>query len=101
MQNHATIGVPRLSIDRATDQRSPTGQADATAALRGERPAWSFRRKSFLPFKVYRRDRLARGMAFAGPCLVEEDEAPTVIDVDSTVTIDRFGSLDINFPTAE
>jgi N-methylhydantoinase A len=65
------------------------------AAAFGERRAWSARRRGFLPFAVYRRDDLAPGMRIAGPCLVEEDTATTVIDVGSRAGVDRLGSLDI------
>jgi len=34
-------------------------------------------------------------MRIAGPCLVEEDTATTVIDVGGRAGVDRFGSLDI------
>ena len=65
------------------------------ATPHGHREAYSARRKTFTKFAVYRRDVLAPGMTFPGPCLVEEDSATVVIDADSMVTVDRFGNLDI------
>lgn len=78
-----------------------SSNADADAAGRGVRPAFSARQHSFVPFTLYRRDLLRQGMAFDGPCLIEEDSATTVVDVGSRVTIDRYGSLDITLDTAE
>jgi N-methylhydantoinase A len=65
------------------------------AAVFGERRAWSARRRAFVPFNVYRREDLAPGMRIAGPCLIEEDTATTVIDVGGWAGVDRLGSLDI------
>jgi len=72
--------------------------ADAAAALRGARAAYSAARRDFTTFAVYQRDLLQPGMTFAGPALIEEDSATTVIDVDARVRIDRYGSLDIARP---
>jgi N-methylhydantoinase A len=49
-----------------------------------------------MPFDVYSRALLRRGMTFAGPCLIEEDAATTVVDAGARVTVDRYGSLDIS-----
>jgi N-methylhydantoinase A len=74
----------------------PTSTADASSAVRGERSAYSASRRRFVQFKVYNRALLRRGMAFNGPCLVEEDAATTVVDVGARVVVDRYGSLDIS-----
>src|SRR5215510_15137378 len=76
-------------------------QADAGAAWRGERPAYSARRHRFLPFTRYRRDLLRRDMVFEGPCLIEEDAATTVVDVGARVVVDQYGSLDISLAAME
>jgi N-methylhydantoinase A len=81
--------------------RAPQRGTDAEAVIFGERSAWSARQRAFVPFMVYRRDDLAPGMRFAGPCLVEEDTATTVIDVGGRVGVDRLGSLDISIARQE
>jgi hypothetical protein len=35
-------------------------------------------------------------MTFAGPCLIEEDAATTVVDAGARVVVDPYGSLDIS-----
>jgi hypothetical protein len=40
-------------------------------------------------------------MRLAGPCLVEEDTATTVIDFGDRVGVDRLGSLDISITRQE
>jgi N-methylhydantoinase A len=68
---------------------------DASSAWRTRREAYSARKGAQVSFGVYTRDRLKPGMTFEGPCLIEEESATTVVDVDARVTIDRYGSLDI------
>jgi N-methylhydantoinase A/oxoprolinase/acetone carboxylase beta subunit len=69
---------------------------DSGSAVRGERDAYSAKQRRFLTFKVYNRSLLRRGMSFTGPCLIEEDAATTVVDAGARVTVDRYGSLDID-----
>jgi N-methylhydantoinase A len=95
--------LPRAP-QRGTDAEAEAGaeaEAEAEAVIFGERSAWSARQRAFVPFMVYRRDDLAPGMRFAGPCLVEEDTATTVIDVGGRVGVDRLGSLDISIARQE
>jgi N-methylhydantoinase A len=84
----------------ALPETSPRG-SDVEAAIVGERRAWSARQRAFLPFAVYRREHLAPGVRIAGPCLVEEDTATTVIDIGGSASVDRLGSLDIAFASQE
>ena len=74
---------------------------DASSALRTRREAYSARKGAQVSFAVYMRDRLKPGMIFVGPCLIEEESATTVVDVDARVTIDRYGSLDIAVGSTE
>ncbi|MFM9847558.1 MAG: hydantoinase/oxoprolinase family protein [Hyphomicrobiaceae bacterium] len=68
----------------------------ASTGARGQRSAYSAGRRQFMPFDVYSRALLRRGMTFAGPCLIEEDAATTVVDAGARVAVDRYGSLDIS-----
>ena len=74
---------------------------NASAAVRARRDAYSARAGTQVSFAVYSRDSLKPGMTFEGPCLIEEESATTVVDVDARVTIDRFGSLDIALGSTE
>jgi len=74
----------------------PMSTADASSAARGERSAYSASQCRFVPFKVYSRTQLRRGMTFEGPCLIEEDAATTVVDAGARVVVDCYGSLDIS-----
>lgn len=95
---HVT-GVAGAEVDALPELAS--SHVDASPASHGERRAYSARLRRFLPFTVYRRDLLRRDMVFQGPCLVEEDAATTVLDAGARVTVDRYGSLDINLVASE
>jgi N-methylhydantoinase A len=72
------------------------GGRDASGAMREKREAWSATQRGFAMFTVFERARLRPGMMFEGPCLIEEDSATTVVDAGARVTVDRYGSLDID-----
>jgi N-methylhydantoinase A len=65
----------------------------AVAAPKDERPAFSARHGRMVQFAVYDRSGLRPGMALAGPAIIEEASATTVIDADGRVEIDSYGSL--------
>jgi N-methylhydantoinase A len=44
---------------------------------------------------VFARDRLPRGASIAGPAIVEQIDATTVIDPGATATVDDIGNLRI------
>lgn len=94
---HVT-GAAGAEVDLA---ELPASQSDAGLVEQGARRAYSARQRGFVPFSIYRRDLLQPGMAFDGPCLIEEDSATTVVDVGSRVNVDRYGSLDIILGKAE
>ena len=71
------------------------------AAPAGERPAWSARERRMRPFTVFDRDRLGPGAAFAGPAIVEEASATTIIDEGAAVEVDEYGSLVISVDVEE
>ena len=95
---HVT-GVAGADTRALPELKMPGG--DAAAAMRMRRAAYSARTGSETSFAVYMRDSLKPGMSFDGPCLIEEESATTVIDVDARVRIDRFGSLDIAVDNTE
>jgi len=92
-------GVAGAEIDALPEL--PTSRADASSASRGTRSAYSARQRRFVPYTVYRRELLQRDMEFAGPCLIEEDAATTVVDAGGRVAVDRYGSLDIHLDATE
>jgi N-methylhydantoinase A len=45
---------------------------------------------------IYDRDKLGAGHAVSGPALIQEYASTTVLAPGDTLTVDRFGNLDIN-----
>jgi N-methylhydantoinase A len=95
---HVT-GAAGAKLDALPELPPPTAAAHALA--QGQRSAYSARRRRFIPFAVYSRELLQRDMVLAGPCLIEEDAATTVVDADASLTVDRYGSLDISLAATE
>jgi N-methylhydantoinase A len=96
-----SVHVTGIARDPAPVLPAAPQRGSDEAAVFGQRRAWSARRRAFMPFSVYRRDDLAPGMRLAGPCLIEEEAATTVIDVGGRAGVDRLGSLDISIAEEE
>jgi N-methylhydantoinase A len=61
-------------------------------AVCGERDVW-FERGGWQKTRIYRRDRLCTGLRFAGPAVVEQMDATTLIEPDCQVEVDDLGNL--------
>ena len=75
------IGMPEISVDSTRDD-AVIGQRKLHAG--GDEAALA---------PVYDRDRLPGGARFAGPALVEEATATTVVLAGQSVTVDQFGLI--------
>lgn len=71
----------------------PAGDGDPTRALVSHRPAYDFGQRAVVPFAVYDRAKLAAGDVLAGPALVDEGTATTVVPGGQQVEVDRHGYL--------
>ena len=83
--------LPQLSLTEA-------GARPAGAAQKGTRAAWFD--GGFVDTPVYDRYALAPGARIAGPAIIEEREATTVIPPGDTVTVDATGTLAIDIGLA-
>ena len=66
-------------VPKAAFQPRPEGPADASAAAIGRRDVWLPEAGGFVACPVYDRDRLLPGHRIAGPAIVEQMDATTVI----------------------
>jgi N-methylhydantoinase A len=57
----------------------PEGGADPTAALKGRRPVWFVERRDWQATAVFDRTKLLGGNVVAGPAIVEEHDASTLV----------------------
>jgi N-methylhydantoinase A/oxoprolinase/acetone carboxylase beta subunit len=76
------ITLPRLEATRPS-----------AAAPKDERRAYSRRRGRIIPFAVYDRSELGPGTSIAGPAIIEEASATTIVDDGGSVAVDDWGSL--------
>lgn len=66
-------------VPKAAFPAQPDGPADASAAVMGRRPVWLPEAGGFVSCPVYDRERLRPGHRIAGPAIVEQMDATTVI----------------------
>ncbi len=83
--------LPQLSLTEA-------GVRASDAAQKGTRPAWFD--GSFVDTPIYDRYTLTPGASIAGPAIIEEREATTVVPPGDSVTVDVSGTLMINVGVA-
>ena len=78
---------------RATPvEHAATGRGNVKQALLDRRKVW-FPQTGFVLAPVYDRDRLAGGVRFRGPAIVEQMDATTVVPPQALVRCDRLGYL--------
>jgi N-methylhydantoinase A len=69
------------------------GAPSPRAALTAERPIYLPETRAFASAAVYDRYRLASGMAFRGPAIVEERESTVVVDGPADIVVDEYRNL--------
>ncbi|MCC7425787.1 MAG: hydantoinase B/oxoprolinase family protein [Alphaproteobacteria bacterium] len=80
---------PEPSISNARLARARA----AGGALKGRRPAYFPAAGGFVDTPVYDRYRLEAGFTVAGPAIVEEDEATTIVPPGDRLSVDAVGNL--------
>jgi N-methylhydantoinase A/oxoprolinase/acetone carboxylase beta subunit len=68
-------------------------EEDSSAAVKGERPAYSAISQDYVPFTVYDRYRLPSGTKLQGPSIIEERESTVIVGEDASVSVDAYGFL--------
>ncbi|MEM7585166.1 MAG: hydantoinase/oxoprolinase family protein [Acidobacteriota bacterium] len=89
---------PRIRL--AVETRG-NGLGEARDAQKGARPAFFPEASGFVDTAVYDRYRMAPGMAFAGPAIVEERESTVVVGPGASCRIDRHHNLIVELPKEE
>jgi len=81
---------PAASVPRGATDHHPDG-----AALRGTRNVLLPAAPGRVPVQVWRRDRLRAGDRLAGPCIVEQLDATTLVPPGMRAVVGRWGDLRI------
>jgi N-methylhydantoinase A len=80
-------------VRKANLTAHPLSGPDASTAIREQRPVWLAEAANFVPCPVYDRDRLQPGNQFAGPAIVEQMDATTVVLPGMTARVDAYLNL--------
>ena len=80
-------------VRKASLTAHPLVGPDASGAIREQRPVWLAEASNFVPCPVYDRDRLQPGNQFAGPAIVEQMDATTVVLPGMTARVDAYLNL--------
>jgi N-methylhydantoinase A len=67
--------------------------ADARGAIVHHREVWLAETKGFMPTPIYARERLQPGNRFAGPAVVEQMDATTLVPPGMAARVDRWLNL--------
>jgi N-methylhydantoinase A len=81
------------ATDRPTYRSETGGQADASAALKGQRKVYIPERNAFAQVPIYDGHRMRCGHRIAGPALVEQQTTAIVISDGYDCMVDAFGSF--------
>jgi len=71
----------------------PVGGPAATTARKGQREIWFAEAGGFQSTLVFDRGKLLRGNVLAGPAIIEEPDASTLVHPGWTATVDEYGNL--------
>jgi N-methylhydantoinase A len=85
------IGIGK--VNKPAIREIGAGQAEPPpGAKSGERPVYRGRGQ-YESFKIYRRENLLAGNVIAGPAVVEEATATTLVETNQVCAVDKFGNL--------
>jgi N-methylhydantoinase A len=84
----AEIDVPRLALPKL-----PDGDGRTERAFKGERPLFDLDAGRFVRARVYDRSKLMAGDRIAGPAIIDQFDATTVVPAGQTATVDAGATL--------
>jgi N-methylhydantoinase A len=84
----AEIAVPKLELAPL-----PKGDGDSAAARKGERPLYDLDADRFVAAGIYDRAKLKAGDCVAGPAVIEQFDATTLVLAGQAATVDPYGTL--------
>jgi N-methylhydantoinase A len=74
------------------------GNADAAAALTGQRKVYFEKVRDFVECPLYQRSKLLAGNRLTGPAVVEQYDTNTVVHPGQNLEVDSLGNLVITIP---
>jgi N-methylhydantoinase A len=80
-------------VRKAELKTHPEAGPDASGAVAHHRDVWLAETKAFVSTPVYARERLRPGNRFAGPAIVEQMDATTLVPPGMTARVDHWLNL--------
>ena len=81
------------TVAKAELKSHPQAGADASAAIVDRRAVWWPESTDFIATPIYDRERLQPGNRFAGPAIVEQMDATTLVPPGWTTSVDGWMNL--------
>ncbi len=81
------------TVRKAALRAHPEAGADAAGAIAERRPVWFPEARDFVETPIYSRDALRPGNRFAGPAVVEQMDATTLVPPGTTARVDAWLNL--------
>jgi N-methylhydantoinase A len=89
-----TLRLEATGLVRKAELRAhPEAGPDASGAVIGQRAVWLPEARDFVTTPIYSREALAAGNRFAGPAIVEQMDATTVVPPGMTARVDAYLNL--------
>jgi N-methylhydantoinase A len=89
-----TLRLEANGVVRKADLKAhPEAGPDASGAIAQHRDVWLAETKSFVSTPIYTRERLRPGHRFAGPAIVEQMDATTLVPSGMTARVDQWLNL--------
>jgi N-methylhydantoinase A len=89
-----TLRLEANGVVRKADLKMhPEAGPDASGAIAHHRDVWLAETKGFVSTPIYARERLRPGNRFAGPAIVEQMDATTLVPPGMTARVDRWLNL--------
>jgi N-methylhydantoinase A len=84
------------AVRRAELREHPPATLDVSTAVVGRRDVWLAETRAVVPCPVYERERLGPGHELAGPAIVEQMDATTLVVPRQRARVDRYLNLVID-----
>ncbi|MFI5001327.1 MAG: hydantoinase/oxoprolinase family protein, partial [Reyranellales bacterium] len=81
------------TVRKATLRAHPEAGPDASGAIAGRRKVWFPEARGFVDTPIYARDGLQPGHRFAGPAVIEQMDATTLVPPGMTARVDAYLNL--------
>ena len=95
-----TVAIASGAVPRPVETPVTLGSADSAPARRGARAAWMPGTSGRAQVAVYDGERLAPGMALAGPAVIDRRDTTIVVQAGDRASVDAAGSLVIEVGSA-